>query len=198
LDGSVAGTNVSPDVFVGARFEVDHPIRTTRIGGHFIGHPLNANAEFFGALVALEDETDLPDSDDLSSSDVLGVAYLEFPGSSDEVFTDLAVTLNPGWHAVVFGSGFFGTTAVGGALRNGLDNGPQSYIGWQPGVGWIELSQFFPPLFTNHRFVVEGTFIPEPITLSETVIGLLLFSRLVPRRRTDTFGSSQLNGRVPN
>lgn len=171
IDGTVPGTNVNPDVFVGARFKIDQPVQTTRIGGHFYGHPLNPSNEFFGALIQLENAMDFPNSDDLSSADVLGVTTLTFPSPSDEVFGELSTALDPGWYAVVFGSGLFGTSAVGGALRNGVDNGPQAYIGWQPGVGWFELSLLFPPLFENHRFVVEGTIIPEPATSILLLLG---------------------------
>lgn len=159
--GPAPATNVNPDVFVGARFEIDQPVQTSSIGGHFVGHPLNPSDEFFGALIQLKNDADFPDSDDLSSVDVLGVTTLTFPGTSDEVFGELTVTLEPGWYAVVFGSGLFGTTAVGATLRNGMDDGPQAYIGWQPGEGWLELSSFFE----NHYFVVEGTVIPEPTTI---------------------------------
>jgi len=164
---TLAGTGVDSDVFVGARFEIDQPVRTTRIGGHFVGHPLNPSNEFFGALIHLENETDFPNSNDLSSPDVLGVAILTFPDLSDEVFGELSTAIDPGWYAVIFGSGFYGTNAVGVALRNGVDNGMQSYIAWQSGTGWRELSS----LFNNQYFVVEGTIIPEPATSILLLLG---------------------------
>jgi hypothetical protein len=159
-------------VFVGTRFELSSPALTTKIGGHFVGHPENTDNDFFGAVVRIEHESDFPDSGDLSSSDVLGTALLKFPQQSDEVFGELSITLEPGWYAVVFGSGLFGTTAVGGAVRNGIDILSPTYIGWQPATtGWFELDDFFD----NHRFVVEGQFTPEPSTVSVAAISILLF-----------------------
>lgn len=177
----VPGTGVDPNVYVGVRFEVDDPVLTTRIGGHFVGHPFNLSNEFFGALIQLEGETDFPDSEDFSSEDVLGVTTLIFPNPSDEVFGKLSATLDPGWYAVVFGSGLFGKSAVGATLRNGLDDGPQTYIAWQPGTEWRELGSFFD----NHRFVVEGRIIPEPSTGSLTFLSLAFLSWCVrPQHRT--------------
>jgi len=172
--GPYPATNVNPDVIVGARFEIDQQVVTTRIGGHFVGHPLNPSDEFFGALIQLENDADFPDSNDLSSPDVLGVTTLIFPETSDEVFGELTVTLEPGWYAIVFGSGLFGTTAVGAAVRNGMDEGPQSYIGWQSGSEWRELSSFF----VNHRFVVEGSIIPEPATSILMLFGAICLSAM--------------------
>jgi hypothetical protein len=65
----------------------------------------------------------------------------------------------------VFGSGLFGSTAEGAAIRNNPDIGNPMYIGWQPGsvTGWNNLMN---PIFRNHRFVVQGNIVPEPSTAS--------------------------------
>ncbi len=162
LDEIVFSTGVESNVFSGVRFEIEKPILVTKIGGHFIGHPLNPSNGFFGALIQLENKTDFPDSGNLSTADVLGVTTITFPETSGVVFGDLTAMLDPGWYAMVFGSGLFGTSAVGSAIRNGIDDGLQSYIAWQPGVGWFEMSSSF----VNHYFVVEGHIIPEPSTIS--------------------------------
>jgi hypothetical protein len=98
------GSNVSPVVFVGARFHLDQPVITTQIGGHFVKN-IGANESFFGAIVALANENDFPDSGNLSTPDVVGTSLLSFPEPSDEVFGTLAKPLTPGWYALVFGSG---------------------------------------------------------------------------------------------
>jgi len=90
---AVRGTNVSANVFVGVRFFLDQPVITTQIGGHFIRNT-GAQESFFGAIVGLDDENDFPNSSDLTSSDVVGSTLLAFPELSEEVYGDLAVTLD--------------------------------------------------------------------------------------------------------
>lgn len=131
LAGTVGGTNVRSVVFSGVRFELQQPVVTTRIGGHFLQRPgedPEGDGTFFGAIVALDDESDFPDSGDLSTADVVGSTLLTFPDPSAEVYGNLSVRLDPGWHALVFGSGLFDATAGGAALRNNPDFGDPSYI----------------------------------------------------------------------
>jgi hypothetical protein len=167
LAEAVGGTGIRSAVFTGVKFELHQPVVTTQIGGHFLQRPgsdPNGNGSFFGAIVALEDENDFPNSGDLSTSDVLGSTLLSFPDSSNEVLGDLTLSLNPGWYALVFGSGLFGATAEGTAIRNNPDIEAPTYIGWQPGavLGWGNLIN---PIFRNHRFVVLGEIVPEPSTI---------------------------------
>jgi len=158
-NGTVPGTNVNETVFVGVRFELDRPIVTSQIGGHFVA---GVPGTFFGAIVALDGAEDVPNSSDMSSADVLGHTELTFPVPSTEVFGDLNLSLDPGWYALVFGSGLFGTTGQeGGAIRNGSDLNDPSYIVTSPTANnWAAISTF-----PNHRFVVEGRIIPEPTAL---------------------------------
>ncbi|MEX2317799.1 MAG: hypothetical protein WD669_11645 [Pirellulales bacterium] len=183
LNQTVLGTNVNPDVFVGVRFELTHAAMTSRIGGHFAGG--FGSDVFFGAITKLSDISDFPDSDDLSSSDVIGQALLSFPHPSQEVLTDFSVMLEPGWYALVFGSGLFGASGTGGAVRNGLDIGTPSYIGWQTGgTGWFNLSDLSEfHLFNNHHFVIEGHFTPEPATISLLVAAFLTIASMRERRQ---------------
>ena len=116
---------------------------------------------FFGALVELSDGTDFPNSGDLSTPDVLGHALLTFPTSSDEVLGNLSLSLDPGWYALVFGSGLFGATTNGGAIRNGVDIDDPSYIAHGLNLNWYNLD-IFQTVFDNHRFVIRGNTIPEP------------------------------------
>jgi len=158
-DEIVAGTNISPDVFTGVRIFFDQPVITTQIGGHFVKNT-GADESFFGAIIALDNESDFPDSGDLSTPDVLGSTSLVFPEPSDEVFGDLDLTLAPGWYALVFGSGLFDATGRGVAVRNGVDIGDPSYIAYVSSR-WRNLEGTSIP-FENHRFVVSGTIVPEP------------------------------------
>ncbi len=168
--GTVAATNITPNVFTGVRFQLTQSVVTTQIGGHFVDL---VNGTFFGAIVALDDENDFPDSGDLSTPDVLGNTELTFPVPSDEVFGNLSLALDPGWYALVFGSGLFNTSGDGAAPRNNVDIGNPTYIAFQPlsGLGWLDITG----AFSNHRFVVNGIIIPEPTTLTLGAIGLLFF-----------------------
>lgn len=112
------GTSVFDRQFVGAKFFVDAPTETTRIGGHF-----TKTLDIFGAVVRLSSAADFPDSPDLSTPDVLGAARIVSFGPDFEIGTDffstqLSVPLERGWHALVFGSGLFGTvnSSWGGSL----------------------------------------------------------------------------------
>jgi hypothetical protein len=160
-NGTVEGTNVSASIFVGIRFYLDQPVVTAQVGGHFVKNT-GGNESFFGAIVALTDQNDFPDSANLATPDLIGTTMLAFPEPSDEVFGSLAKPLMPGWYALVFGSGIFGATGSGVAVRNGMDIGDPAYIGYQPGSGWVNI---ISPFFDNHRFVIEGATVPEPSTI---------------------------------
>jgi hypothetical protein len=157
--------------FIGVRFQLTQSVLTSQIGGHFISE---SNGTFFGAIVALDDANDFPNSNDLSTSDVLDTTSLTFPVPSGEVFGDLELRLNPGWYALVFGSGLFGTSGHGTALWNNPVIGDPSII-----VGrdrsWFDLAIFRTPPLEDFRFVLTGTVVPEPGSLSL----LLLISMFV-------------------
>ena len=114
LSNTVPGTNINQFVFPGVRFQLTQRAVTSAVGGHFVEE---FGGTFFGAIVALDDESDFPDSADLSTPDVLGFSILAFPNPSAEVFGDLEIHLDSGWYALVFGSGLFETYGSGGASR---------------------------------------------------------------------------------
>ena len=157
--GAVPATNVSSAVYTGVRFELTQPVITSQIGGHFVER---TSGTFFGAIVALDGENDFPDSGDFSTSDFLGETLLTFPNPSGEVLGDLSLSLEPGWYALVFGSGLFDATGEGAVLRNGVDIGDPTYIGFQPGSGvaWINRVTTL-----NRRFVITGDIVPEPTSI---------------------------------
>lgn len=156
LDQIVLGANVNNNAFVGVRLQLTQPVRTTEIGGHFVGLP--DNTTFFGAVVALDGPTDFPDSNDLSTPDVLGSTLLGFPEPSAEVFGSLDLQLDPGWYALIFGSGVLSANGDGAALLNNTDIGSPDYIGFLSGFGW---GRRLP----GKRFVVNGIIIPEPTSV---------------------------------
>jgi hypothetical protein len=173
LGGVVPGTNIQGVVFAGVRFELAQPVMTTAVGGHFVAPNTGT---FFGAIIALDDANDFPNSEDLSTSDVLGHTLLTFPTSSAEVYGNLELRLDPGWYGLVFGSGLFGATTDGGAVRNGTDIGDPSYIAFGPNLKWFNLD-IFQDFFDNHRFVVTGNIVPEPSSLSLLFTSMYLLGR---------------------
>lgn len=174
LDQVIPARNILPNVFQGVRFNLPTPVRVERVGGHLIGFGLGGVAEgergtIFGAIVALNSRTDLPDSPDLSTSDVLETTLIDLPEFSDDVYGELSLSLDAGWYALVFGGGLFGADfelGIGASLQNNVDIGDDpSYIGIQaPRMygEWVVKSSSS----ANQRFVVEGSIIPEPSTLS--------------------------------
>lgn len=166
---NIPGTNVSSTVFVGVHFQLTQPASITGVGGHFSAG--DSGGTFFGAIVALTGKSDFPDTTDLSSPDVLGVTLLEFPYPSAEVYGDLELALEPGWYGVVFGSGAFGATGSGGAIKNNSDVDSPSYFGWQASLPWGSRSA----TAKGQRLVVLGGTIPEPTsTCSLAVLTLQL------------------------
>lgn len=147
--GVLNGSVIDDSQFLGVKFELTSQVTTARIGGHFA-----FDGPIFGAVVALDGVADFPDSADLSTPDVLGVALLSLPGPSDEVSADLALTLEPGWYALVFGSGLFGATGWGVATDNNLDLGAPAYFFRDPfqGFDWFDL-----PPDQGMRFFVSGS-----------------------------------------
>ncbi|MCA9235014.1 MAG: hypothetical protein KDA44_06070 [Planctomycetales bacterium] len=171
LNGEIPGSSVDGQVFSGVRFELTQATITSQIGGHFFSP---SGGTFFGAIVKLEDEHDFPNSDDLSTPDVLGTTQLTFPMPSNVAFGDLSVVLDPGWYALVFGSGLFGANGTGGMPLNNPDIGNPTYISFQPGsvTGWNDLSN---PRWHDFRFVVVGNrVVPEP----RSIVGIAFLSFL--------------------
>jgi hypothetical protein len=180
-----SGIAVAENQFVGARFFVSAPTRTTRIGGHF---GLNG-LDVFGALVGLTRATDFPDSLDLSTPDVLGVARLTTPfgeplsiGLHSEV---LSVQLQRGWYALVFGASLFGAERGGFLTTEHQQLGsPRFFL--RDVQGTYRSYRFNHPSFTALLFV-EGESTPPAVPEPGTV--LLIGSGLVAvvaRRRGRT------------
>ncbi len=169
--GDVNSATVSEFVYTGVRFELDRPVITSAIGGHFVG-----SGNFFGALVELDDANDTPDSIDLTTPDVLGVVTAEFPDPSAEIGVDLSLHLDPGWYAIVFGSGLFGTAGVGGIPISNAAAAIPSYLSGQQGA-WFAI----PAAGRHRRIDLQGTVVPEP-TVLYLVLPLCIGQSLARRR----------------
>jgi len=168
----VLGENVNSHAFNGVRFELTQPVVSTQVGGHFVGS--NSNTTFFAAIIELDNASDSPDSVDLSTPDVLGTTLLTAPQLSDEISGNLSLALDPGWYALVFGSGLFGANGAGAALLNNSDIGTPDYIGFLTGFGWGER-------LPGKRFFVNGNVVPEPISIVlASISSLFLLARRMP------------------
>lgn len=177
--GEVNGSHLSEVVFPGVRFRVTQHWETSTVGGHFVS---STGGQCFGAIVKLTDATDFPDSENLSTPDVLGVTRINLPNPSAEAYGDLSVLLEPGWYALVFGSGLFHSIGYGGLVNNGSDVGSPSYIGWQPGSGvWHESFYIY-----DKRLVVEGNPVPEQSGASLAVAALAILVTSSVHRRPET------------
>jgi hypothetical protein len=78
------------------------PVTTGSIGGYLAELTEYTKSEIIGAIVKLEDESDFPDSFDLTTSDVLGKTQIHISDLPGDFAGDLSVTLAGGWYALVF------------------------------------------------------------------------------------------------
>ena len=158
--GQRSGYLVDYQTYFGARFELTDSVTVDRVGGHFFeSQPSNPpsvaasalppSSTIFGAIVDLSGPTDVPDSTDLSTGDVRATAVIHCPYGSSDVYGKFEpVTLGPGWYAVVFGGGNFGSTGAAGAAFNNPQVGTPSYFRNFGGGAWQNVGD------TGVRFVV--------------------------------------------
>ena len=181
--GRRGGVSVSDDQFVGWRFEIDQPLQVSHVGGHLTGSLISS--EIFAAIVSLDSIDSLPHGLPLTASEVVATTTFEPPFPSDAILTPLNVMLEPGAYALLYGSGLFGATGNGGVpnFSDQFSIPPttlETFIFWNettPGIfTWRE------GLSSQMRFVVEGMFIPEPITATLGLMGLGVLG-IATRRR---------------
>ncbi|MCA9190151.1 MAG: tandem-95 repeat protein [Planctomycetales bacterium] len=144
--------NVNAGNYYGVRFEVTEPINIDRVGASF-GYGLGQNP--FAAIIRLDNATDVPDSYDLTSDDVLArttipVAY----NDSGDRFGTMDLEIQPGWYALMVG----GEGDSNAALR--LDNvaltNPSLYLHSRLGVPeYFSITAANPT--SRMRFIVEGS-----------------------------------------
>lgn len=157
----VGGPPPGFDQYLGVRFNLTSPVTTDTIGGRF--HTAFPGVTLFGAIVALTDLTDFPDSVNLSTPDVLAVAV--FPVGVDADYSaPISATLVPGDYALVFGSELFGASGFAGVPSSNTDIGTPSYFFKPSGTSFYF---DFGGLISGTRFFLLGsqqTAVPEPST----------------------------------
>ena len=150
--------------FIGARFIVSSPVTIDRIGGH-IGRSTTSTAseQLFGVICQLSGMSDMPDSLNLSTPDILAVTLFTPPLASNDLAIPITpVTLGPGTYGVLFGSGLFGATARGFIPFNSTNVGLPSFF-WRDSVPQWRNGGLPPGRLTVYEV---GAPAPEPATLA--------------------------------
>ncbi|MEQ9668932.1 hypothetical protein [Coleofasciculus sp. G2-EDA-02] len=196
--GQRGGTSISDNQFYGWRFQIDTTLQVTHIGGHLLGGVLYQGNlvrgyDIFGAIISLNSSDALPQGTPFLPEEVLATTILTTTFPSSEIFVPLSVTLTPGSYGLVFGSGLFGATGVGG-MPNYSDQSDipptniATYFWWNDGEGYN------PPYWRNGnnggtsrtRFLVRGEFVesvPEPaFTIGLLTLGALGVSSVVKKK----------------
>jgi hypothetical protein len=187
------GTSITEAQLVGWRFEIDAPLQVEAIGGHLLGIPAVGNGQIFGALIRLASIDVFPAGDPFTPEETVATVVFQPAFPSTELLVPLAVALEPGAYALVFGSDLFGATG-NGAIPNASDQADippttiDSYIFYGvPGSGQDPIWR--GPLASQMRFLVSGT-TPAPVpalgpaglgTLS-VLLGLTLMQHCGRRR----------------
>ena len=149
--GLSGGSSIIPEQFLMIRFEVSGLVRTSQIGG-LVGS-FGENAQVFGAIVALTDRDDVPDSVDLSTPDVLGHTLVRATEPASVNAGKLAVELSEGWYAIVFGTGRFGATSDGFAPTV---DAAQTFSYYTSNGGWSSLPNHAFHFFVDAVDLVGG------------------------------------------
>jgi hypothetical protein len=194
-DGQTNGFPIGDGGFTGLRFFLPFGVTTDRIGGHFGGL---GGVDIFGAIVALSGPSDFPDSLDLSTPDVRGTARIVLspsgvPVPSRVVSAPLEAGLTPGWHALLFGAGLFGTSGTGLFT---LDNFPRTGQAIFGSGGLTRPLPYQDGGLTQNRLYAfvdaQAAPVPEPSTLLLIGSGLAVLARR--RRRNSLPKGSSSNG----
>lgn len=179
--GNAAGrVNDDPSyrVYYGSIFHIDSGFEweITDIGGHFCRFQ-NRTGTLFGAIIKLNSFDPIEPAPPLDFSDVVASTVFVPDYPSSDYRTPLSVTLENGDYALVFGSDDLGASDGGMVVMHqpGHDNPLAEYpIGAYVSGGW---HYDYSSSARQHRFVVEGTAVPEPTTLLLLGFGAVMLRR---------------------
>jgi len=175
---NVGGWGLWDTQYLGSRFTVNTETVVTSISGHMEGE-----GTLFGAIVKLSGPGALPVGSPFTGSELLASGTFTASEPSSEQTLAMLVTLAPGDYGVIFGTGLFGATGLGGMPQasdtGSVDIGSASYFFWfgdPTGPSWQDGG------FNAVRFVVNGETesVPEPSTfllLGAGLGGLALLRR---------------------
>ncbi|MHC4740554.1 MAG: hypothetical protein ACYS8Z_01505 [Planctomycetota bacterium] len=121
--GTGGGNTIDSIFFLCANFEIEKPTRIDVVGGHFMRSFQDNPNPIFGAIVAVDGPFGIPNPHDLSGDNVLGTTLITPSYPSDNDSGALDIVAEPGWYAVVFGSGKFGATGAAAAVMNNISDG---------------------------------------------------------------------------
>jgi hypothetical protein len=167
------GYVVGQSQLLGARFSVAETTLVDHVGGNLLQ---DTPGDLFAAIVSLSDPIGLPSDQWMNDGSVVAHVVFAPPGpDSDDVRIPLSVALAPGHYALVFGSGLFGASGEGVMPFEGQEDTSQAsyFAGGDDHGGWVDGG------FDSVRFVVTGTSVPEPGTL--TLIGTALLGWMTVR-----------------
>jgi len=161
---------IDTDCYAGARFHIDYEAQVTAIGGHFL-HGYGNTGSLFGAILPLSGPGMMPSIPPFDFSNVIASTVFVPDRPSSDYRTPLAVTLQPGDYALIFGSNALGAAdgimAIMADGQQRLEGG--DLILAETGGGWFAEQTGLPA-----RFVVEGTVnVPEPASAAMMAIGAL-------------------------
>lgn len=160
---SSGGNTLSDNFWPSHRFQVTGiTFVVQQVGGVF---STTSSLDVFGAIVRLSGPTDLPDTADLSSNDVLATTILHLQGGVNVTEAPLPLTLSPGWYSLVFGTGKFGASMnpnlfVSLMPGHSLDGDPTQLT-----ISIHQNDGSFIPQSSHGRFFATGIPIPEPSSL---------------------------------
>lgn len=106
---SIGGTQADMAFYSGVRFFLDQAVQAEAIGGHFATSVASGNGQLFGVIAGLDGAGGVPDLDTGVIAQTL--LTLPTPGFSDNISGSVSALLQPGWYALVFGSGRYGATS---------------------------------------------------------------------------------------